>query len=48
MSRDCPDRPPVQCRSCGEDGHMAKDCPNKKCANCQDTGESTSEFILLT
>lgn len=30
MARDCPDRKPVRCYSCNEEGHMSYSCPNSK------------------
>lgn len=45
MRRDCPDAPPMACRSCGEEGHIRKDCPNKPpevCRNCHEEGKCLS------
>lgn len=47
MRRECPDRPPMACRICGDPEHLRKDCPQKPaetCRNCQEEGKSLSFF----
>jgi DnaJ-class molecular chaperone len=40
MARECPEKPPMACRRCGEEGHMVKECPKPEiCRNCGGEGE---------
>lgn len=46
MSKDCPTRGPMTCRSCNEEGHMAKDCPSRGpmvCRACNEEGHMSKD-----
>ena len=39
MSKDCPDRGPMKCFNCNEEGHSSKDCTKAEtCRICKEEG----------
>lgn len=51
MSKDCPTRGPMVCRSCNEEGHMSKECPTRGpivCTNCNQEGKYSSSPLHNT